>query len=358
VASTVAVLGSRIRSAGRHHRRRVLLRRTAPVAYQTVVLLAVAGGLVVLDLIDQARLASVGAVIVVILRALTAAQPMHHARGVVEEIRPYLDRIETARRRYRASAVRTDGRTLQALPQLRFDKVSFHYTPGRAVLDQISFQVAAGEAVAIVGPSGSGKSTLVQLLLRLRTPQSGQILIGEEDVSTFSLRDWSRLVAYVPQEPRVLDGSVARNIRFFRRGISDLQVRRAARLAHLEDEIAGWPAGYGTRMGPRGVRLSGGQRQRLCLARALAGEPSVLVLDEPTSALDPVSEDRIRRALEQLKGRVTLVVVGHRPAIVGLCDRVMELRGGRLVGEVVRSPAAVPPLVHGRAGRSAKSDPI
>ena len=138
-----------------------------------------------------------------------------------------------------------------------------------------------------------------------------------------------RLVAYVPQDPRLLHASAADNIRYFRDFDRDA-VERAARLAGIHDEIVSWPEGYDTLVGPRADAVSGGQEQRLCLARALVAQPAMLVLDEPTSALDPHSEKLIQQSLRALKGRVTLFIVAHRLTTLGLCDRLMVIREGRL----------------------------
>jgi ABC-type multidrug transport system fused ATPase/permease subunit len=142
--------------------------------------------------------------------------------------------------------------------------------------------------------------------------------------------DWRRHVAYLPQEAHVMHGAVENNIRFLRDWIDDDAVRRAAEMAHIAHEIETWPDGYRTVIGQRSDAISGGQRQRLCLARALAGNPQLLVLDEPTSALDPTSESLIQESLASLRGRMTMVIVAHRLNTLNLCDRVMVLRGGKL----------------------------
>ena len=174
--------------------------------------------------------------------------------------------------------------------------MEFAYRPGRLALDGISFTVRAGEAVGVIGPTGAGKSTLVQILLRLRDPDHGDYLINGEQASTWRRSDWQRLVACVPQEPRVFRGTVADNIRYYR-DESDAKIERAARLAHVHDDIAAMPAGYSTVIGQRADAVSGGQRQRICLARALLLQPAVLILDEPTSALDLASEVAVRSCL-------------------------------------------------------------
>jgi ABC-type multidrug transport system fused ATPase/permease subunit len=145
----------------------------------------------------------------------------------------------------------------------------------------------------------------------------------------FASSDWHRLFAYVPQEPRLLHASVAENIRFLR-DLDDEAIKRAARMASIHEDITKWPGGYDTVVGPRADGVSGGQQQRICLARALAAQPEVLVLDEPTSALDPHSERLIQDSLETLKGKLTLFVVAHRMSTLQMCERVMVIVDGRL----------------------------
>jgi ABC-type multidrug transport system fused ATPase/permease subunit len=198
------------------------------------------------------------------------------------------------------------------------------------VLSDVSFEVTRGEVVGVIGPTGAGKSTLIQLLLQLREPKSGSYLVNGVPAARFVRADWHGRVVYVPQEPRLLHATVADNIRFDR----DLEMpalERAARLAHIHDEIMSWENGYDTLVGPRADAVSGGQQQRLCLARALAARPEVLVLDEPTSALDPRSEARIQESLTELKQELTLFIIAHRMSTLDICDRVMVIIDGRLV---------------------------
>jgi ABC-type multidrug transport system fused ATPase/permease subunit len=223
----------------------------------------------------------------------------------------------------------TGEQRLEKVRTLAFESVSFSYTAGRPVLSDISFDVRAGEGIGIVGPSGAGKSTLVQILLRLRIPEEGRYLVNGVSADQLARADWHTQVAYVPQEPRLLHASVADNIRYFRE-IDDAAVWHAARLAHIHDDIAGWPQGYDTLIGPRADAISGGQQQRICIARALAASPTVLVLDEPTSALDPRSERLLQESLFDLKERLTLFVIAHRMSTVDICDRVMVVVDGRL----------------------------
>ena len=171
----------------------------------------------------------------------------------------------------------------------------------------------------------------MQILLGLRPPGAGRYLVNGVDAAEYRLEDWHRQISYVPQEPRLQHASVADNIRFFR-DIADEEVERAARLARIHDDVVGWPNGYDTIVGPRADAVSGGQQQRICLARALAARPSVLVLDEPTSALDPQSEALISESLHELKSEMTLFTVAHRISTLEMCERVMVIVGGHLVG--------------------------
>jgi ABC-type multidrug transport system fused ATPase/permease subunit len=154
----------------------------------------------------------------------------------------------------------------------------------------------------------------------------------------FARQAWYSLVAYVPQEPRLLHASVADNIRFYR-DMNDAAVEEAARLARIDADVLGWANGYDTVIGPRADAISGGQQQRICIARALAARPEVLVLDEPTSALDPRSESLLQDSLVALRQQLTLFIVAHRMSTLDICNRVMVVVNGRL--EAFDTPAGL-----------------
>jgi ATP-binding cassette subfamily B protein len=161
-------------------------------------------------------------------------------------------------------------------------------------------------------------------------PQSGAYLVDGRSAASIAREAWTRQVAAVPQTARLFDGTVAENIRFHRDDIDDDQIVAAARAANIHDEVAAFPDGYDTEIGQSADGVSGGQAQRLCLARALAGEPSMLVLDEPTSAVDARSELLIRDSLLALRDRTLVFIVTHRSAMIDACDRVVRLDDGRL----------------------------
>jgi ABC-type multidrug transport system fused ATPase/permease subunit len=313
----------------RHFFMTQLLGGVAPAIYQSAVLLLLVGALGLVYLIGDRHLASLGAVVLLLVRASSYGQQVQGGFQNLRQSWPFVDRLREAERRYGAARVDRGGRALVRVPSICFDRVTYSYSRGTVALHEVSFEVDPGDSIGIIGPSGAGKSTLVQLLLGLRQPDSGRYDLDGHPSSSFSLTDWTRAIAYVPQEPRLLHATVAENIRFFRQ-LDDAAVERGAKLAGIHDEITRWPNGYQSVVGQRADAVSGGQRQRICLARALAGGPLVLVLDEPTSALDAHSESIIRDSLRELRGDVTLFVVAHRLSTLKICDKVMVLTAGRL----------------------------
>ena len=276
------------------------------------------------------HVASLGAVVLVLVRAGTNGQLVQGAYQGLSQSLPFIERSQENTRRYLDSAPEFGQSALGRVQTISFEHVSYAYNPGEPVLSDISFEVAGGEVIGIIGPSGAGKSTLVQLLLQLRRPDQGSYLLNDIPAPEVAREDWYRQISYVPQEPRLLHASVADNIRFFRE-IELEDVQRAGRLARIHEDIMSWPAGYDTIVGPRADAVSGGQQQRICLARALAARPEVLVLDEPTSALDPHSETLIGESLTALKNELTLFIIAHRMSTLDICDRVMVIVDGRLV---------------------------
>jgi ATP-binding cassette subfamily B protein len=218
---------------------------------------------------------------------------------------------------------------------LAFDGVSVDLGRGQ-VLRSVSFTIAPGERLALVGPSGSGKSTIADLLLRLLDPDSGTVTIDGHDVRDVALEDLRRHVVLVDQEPFVFHTTMADNIRYARPDATDDEIRDAARAAGLDELVSRLPDGLATVVGERGAALSAGERQRIAIARALLANPSVLVLDEPTAALDPTTERRVAEGLDRImRGRTTLLIT-HRTALAATADRVLVVSDGAVLEE--RSP--------------------
>ncbi|MFB4309481.1 ABC transporter ATP-binding protein [Actinomadura sp. GTD37] len=208
--------------------------------------------------------------------------------------------------------------------------VRFGYEPGREVLRGIDLVLEPGTVTAVVGPSGSGKSTLVQLLPRFFDPTHGSVVLGGVDLREIGSRELYRTVSFVFQDVRLLRASVADNIALAvpHAGIDD--VVRAARLANVHDRILELPRGYDTVLGDE-AGLSGGERQRISLARALLADTPVLVLDEATAFADPHTEQAVRRALAELKGDRTVLVIAHRLETIADADTVVMLDNGSVV---------------------------
>lgn len=307
-----------------------MLVRLAPGIYQSAIYLLVVGGLGLLYATHSGHVGSLGAVVLLLIRAGSYGQQVQTTYQGVRQARPFVERIQAATKDYDDSSPPNGTRRLSHVATMACDEVAFSYGAERLALSHVSFAVTQGEAIGIIGPSGAGKSTLVQILLQLRPPATGRYTINELPAEAFARADWYARVAYVPQEPRLLHASVADNIRFYR-DIDDASIREAASLARIDADIAGWDRGYDTIIGPRADAVSGGQQQRICIARALAGHPEVLVLDEPTSALDPNSESLLQESLRFLKHRLTLFVVAHRMSTLDICDRVMVVMDGRVI---------------------------
>jgi ATP-binding cassette subfamily B protein len=215
---------------------------------------------------------------------------------------------------------------------IAFDRVTLDLGRGELLRD-VSFSIAPGETLALVGPSGSGKSTIADLLLRLIDPDEGTIRLDGHDLRGLALADLRRHVVLVDQEPFVFHTTIADNIRYARPDASDAEVDDAARAAGLERFIASLPDGAATVVGERGAALSAGERQRLAIARALLVNPDVLILDEPTASLDPAAERQVLEGYSQImRGRTTLLIT-HRLALAAAADRVLVLTGAGIIEE-------------------------
>lgn len=301
-----------------------------PALYQSVALVMLVVALISVSLSGARDLAALAAVILILMRALTYAQQLQTSLTSIDERVPFMDQIVDALDRYRRNPQQDGTEGLDDVRSLQAASVSFGYRPEAEVLHGVSFDVLRGEAIGIVGPSGAGKSSIVQLLLRLREPCSGAILLNDRDVRDIKRSAWREKVAYVPQTSQLVWGTVRDNIRFYRDWLDDEQIQLAAKRAHIHDDIMGWPKGYDTQIGQRASAVSGGQRQRICLARALATEPQILVLDEPTSALDVRSEEAVRESLHEIKANTILVLIAHRLSTLSMCDRIVVMVDGKV----------------------------
>jgi ATP-binding cassette subfamily C protein CydCD len=231
-----------------------------------------------------------------------------------------------------ASSRATAGPRAPLLPTIAFEDVRFAYPGGRgAAHDGLSFTVAAGEKIGIVGPSGSGKSSVARLLLRLFDPQQGTIRIGGHDLKTLDPEAARGMIAVVHQDTYLFHGTVEENLRLGKPDADRDELEAAARDANAHEFIAALPQGYQTMIGERGVLLSGGQRQRLAIARALLRDAPILILDEALSSVDAENEAAIQQAIDRLSAGRTTLILAHRLSSVIGADRILVLDHGRVV---------------------------
>ncbi|MFF5249340.1 thiol reductant ABC exporter subunit CydC [Streptosporangium sp. NPDC000095] len=216
-------------------------------------------------------------------------------------------------------------------PHVRFEAARFHYGPDLPeALADVSFAIAPGETVALVGHSGAGKSTCASLLMRMWDVTAGQITVGGHDVRDFPQEDLRRLITLVPQDVYLFNVSLRDNIRLGRPEATDEEVEAAARAAHAHEFVTGLPDGYDTLPGELGARLSGGQRQRVAIARALLKDAPILIMDEAVSNLDAESEQEVAAAMTAARRDRTTLVIAHRLSTIRTADRVVVLEDGQV----------------------------
>ena len=215
--------------------------------------------------------------------------------------------------------------------RVEFKSVSFAYEAGQPVLEDVSFDVQPGATIALVGSSGSGKTTLVGLILRFHNPSDGEIYIDGKNVDSVSISSVRRQIGVVLQETFLFDGTIQENISYGCPGATLDDVIRVSRIAHADEFVDSFPAGYDTVVGERGVKLSGGQRQRVAIARAILSDPRILILDEATSSLDSESEGYIQEGLRALRKDRTSFVIAHRLSTIQSADEIFVVEDGKIV---------------------------
>ena len=244
-----------------------------------------------------------------------------------------------------APPARAAARLRQEVPDLRvaairLERVSFRYPDrGRPALDQVHLELAAGEAVALVGRSGAGKSTIASLLLRLAEPTDGRVLVDGLDLEGLDPAAWRRQLAWLPQRPSLLRATVAENIRLADPAADLDRVRAAAELAGAAGFVEALPDGYETVLGDGGRQLSAGQARRLALARVFLRDAPFVILDEPTAHLDSESAARVVGAIDAYRGRCTMLLISHRAELAGHCDRIVRIADGRTGASLAKAVA-------------------
>jgi len=220
---------------------------------------------------------------------------------------------------------------------IHFENVSFSYKDRDNLLNNISTVFEKGEMTAIVGASGEGKTTIINLILGLYSPSFGSIKVDGIDLRDYKIETWLDKIGFVSQDTFIFHSTVAENISFGFGKYSIEEIIEAARIADAHDFIQAFPDGYNTIAGERGMKLSGGQQQRIALARAILREPEILILDEATSSLDNISENQVQRAINNISGNHTVIVVAHRLSTVKNADKIIVLHDGSIVEEGTHS---------------------
>ncbi len=214
--------------------------------------------------------------------------------------------------------------------EIVFDNVSFAYNTN-LVLEGVNIEIEKGSKIAIVGQSGSGKSTILDLLIRFYDPTKGKILIDGKDIKYLNLQQYRSLFGIVSQETILFNDTIANNITFGLKDISEEKIKEVAKISNSYDFIMKLPNGFNTKIGDRGIMLSGGERQRIAIARALLREPYILVFDEATSSLDAESEKIVQEAINQSLRSRTAVIVAHRLSTISDCDKIFVIDKGKIV---------------------------
>lgn len=246
-----------------------------------------------------------------------------------------LFRQSAARLEEAFSEVEDIGSSPVAMPRpkghIKLEDVTFSYSPGGPpVTDELKLEIAAGGLTAVMGRNGSGKTTLLKLILGLYKPTEGRVRIDSADISQFAPEDLALWIGYVPQECVLFNGTIRDNLTFGKPDATNDDIVRAAMLATAHDLIISLPEGYGTLVGEGGSGLSAGLRQRLAIARALVGDPPMIIMDEPTSSLDRQAEEQLRAALLKLSADHTILVVTHSPVLLEACTHTIVMDSGKV----------------------------
>lgn len=319
-------------------RRLRTMQRVIPVLFQQLVLLGVVAIVAVARQLDIDA-SQFGTAAILAVRSLSYLQQLNNSTQSYVETGPYLDEIRDAVEQHEQGTRRRGDMALTRVESVELRDAAFGYGSSN-VLEGVSLRLRAGDWVGLVGPSGGGKTTLAMILAGLLEPTVGDYRINDVCARSYAASSWASTFALLSQEPVLIRGTVAENIRFFREGTPE-QVERAAERAAIADVIRALPVGWDTPVGEGQANLSGGQRQRIALGRALFADPQVLILDEPTSALDAESERLIEKSLFAMPGDAIVIVVSHRPTLLGRCNRFLVIEDGRVIADGTRDEVPV-----------------
>lgn len=309
--------------------RKEVMNRAALTALQEPILAALtASGLYIALVVWELSLPEVMLMVFLLTRILGLLNKTQRRHQQLAAQESAYWALRKAAEEARAAAERATGTLQPTLQQgITLHHVQFHYGP-KTIFRDLNIEIPINTFTAVMGPSGAGKSTLLDLLCGLTEPQAGEVRIDGVSLHDINLRQWRHMIGYVSQDTILLHDTVMSNILVGEPALTAEDAERALRQAGAWDFVSKLPDGMQSVVGERGNLLSGGQRQRIAIARALAHNPSFLILDEPTSALDPESERTICETLQQLSKHLTIIAVSHQPAVINAADRVFMLSGG------------------------------
>jgi ATP-binding cassette subfamily B protein len=278
---------------------------------------------------------TIGELVLVNTYLLQLVRPMERLGQLYRSIKQSLVDLEQLRAllEERPEVVDRPGAVpLRAGPgAIAFEHVSFHYGAGRGTLEDVSFSVAPGQKIAIVGPTGAGKSSIARLLFRFYDPSAGRILIDGQDISRLTQASVRAAIAVVPQEAVLFNDTIGENIALARPDARPAEIDAAAAAAALRSFVEALPDGYATLVGERGLKLSGGEKQRIAIARAILKRPRIFIFDEATSALDSATEQAVQANLASISEHTTTIVIAHRLSTIVAADEILVLDRGRIV---------------------------
>lgn len=282
---------------------------------------------------DNFSLGAMAVIVYLIQRIFTYFQSIQASLGIVAELSSYLQALNDIKENIKSNLEVNNGLNNFIFQEsLKFKNVNFSYGE-KNILHNVNFMIHKGEMVGLVGPSGAGKTTVTDILLRLFKPNDGEITLDNKNINEIDINEWREKVGYVSQDIFLMNDTISNNIKFYNNLISDEDVIQVAKMANIFDFIEQLPKKFETVIGERGVLLSVGQRQRIVIARVLARKPDFLIMDEATSALDNESELQIQKVIENLKGKITVLVIAHRLSTVIHSDKLIVLENGQVIEE-------------------------
>tara|TARA_B100000780_G_scaffold265879_1_gene221657 strand:+ start:189 stop:1946 length:1758 start_codon:yes stop_codon:yes gene_type:complete len=307
---------------------RVILQPITEILVVVLIVISVTYGLSNIEL----GIPSLVAFLYSIQRLGTESQAVMNSRNGITASLPSFEQIDYLKKEALLYQERKTGTSLNSFTNsISIQNLGFSYDKDNRILEDISINISKGSMVGIVGPSGSGKSSLIDLILGFHLPDKGKILIDGINLNELKINDWRNLIGYIPQQPFLFNLSIKENLLWSNKDASDIDIKKACKLANAHEFIEALDNRYETIVGERGARLSGGQAQRICLARALVKNPKILVLDEATSSLDSKSENLIQKSIEDLAGEITIISIAHRLATIKSADNIYNLRSGNII---------------------------